>query len=138
MPGGAAPILTGQLTGGYLTGRALIFPLSLVISLFFLWGFSYGLLDGKYKPLSPSTKPSKPSPNLNTSPQQALPNRPRHLPTRVYGTASRLLWRRLPPILPHRRRGPQAPRLQVNHPARPLALLFGGSPLLAHRTLFDS
>jgi FHS family L-fucose permease-like MFS transporter len=25
------------VAGGYLTGRALIFPLSLVISLFFLW-----------------------------------------------------------------------------------------------------
>jgi FHS family L-fucose permease-like MFS transporter len=33
------------LANGFLTGRALIFPLSLVISLFFLWGFSYGLLD---------------------------------------------------------------------------------------------
>lgn len=31
--------------GGFLTGRKLIFPLALVISLFFLWGFSYGLLD---------------------------------------------------------------------------------------------
>jgi len=29
----------------YLKGRQLIFPLSLAISLFFLWGFSYGLLD---------------------------------------------------------------------------------------------
>lgn len=28
-----------------MTGKKLIFPLSLVISLFFLWGFSYGLLD---------------------------------------------------------------------------------------------
>ena len=41
------PISTGTVAGGYLTGKALIFPLSLVISLFFLWGFSYGLLDGK-------------------------------------------------------------------------------------------
>lgn len=45
MAGGAAPLPAGQPAGGYLTGRALIFPLSLVISLFFLWGFSYGLLD---------------------------------------------------------------------------------------------
>lgn len=45
MAGGGVPLQTGQLAGGYLTGRALIFPLSLVISLFFLWGFSYGLLD---------------------------------------------------------------------------------------------
>ncbi|CAF0887151.1 unnamed protein product [Rotaria sordida] len=29
----------------YLKGRQLIFPLCLAISLFFLWGFSYGLLD---------------------------------------------------------------------------------------------
>ena len=29
----------------YLKGRQLIFPLSLVSSLFFLWGFSYGILD---------------------------------------------------------------------------------------------
>jgi len=33
------------LSTGFLKGKALIFPLSLVISLFFLWGFSYGLLD---------------------------------------------------------------------------------------------
>ncbi|KAF4503389.1 MFS transporter FHS family, L-fucose permease [Fusarium agapanthi] len=45
MAGGAIPTAAPQLAGGYLTGRALIFPLSLVISLFFLWGFSYGLLD---------------------------------------------------------------------------------------------
>ncbi|KAM0546279.1 hypothetical protein ACHAPJ_010963 [Fusarium lateritium] len=44
MPG-AIPTAAPQLAGGYLTGRALIFPLSLIISLFFLWGFSYGLLD---------------------------------------------------------------------------------------------
>lgn len=41
------PIAGGTIAGGYLTGRALIVPLSLVISLFFLWGFSYGLLDGQ-------------------------------------------------------------------------------------------
>lgn len=44
MPGGAV-LGAPAVAGGYLTGRALIFPLSLVISLFFLWGFSYGLLD---------------------------------------------------------------------------------------------
>ena len=32
-------------TRPYLKGRHLIFPLALAISLFFLWGFSYGLLD---------------------------------------------------------------------------------------------
>ncbi|KAK1998796.1 major facilitator superfamily transporter [Colletotrichum falcatum] len=42
---GGAPLAAPAVSGGYLTGRALIFPLSLVISLFFLWGFSYGLLD---------------------------------------------------------------------------------------------
>lgn len=42
---GAIPTAAPTLAGGYLTGRALIFPLSLIISLFFLWGFSYGLLD---------------------------------------------------------------------------------------------
>ncbi|KAL0944923.1 L-fucose permease [Colletotrichum truncatum] len=42
---GGIPSAAPQLAGGYLTGRALIFPLSLIISLFFLWGFSYGLLD---------------------------------------------------------------------------------------------
>ncbi|KAG7142251.1 Glucose/galactose transporter like protein [Verticillium longisporum] len=45
MAGGGIPSAAPQLAGGYLTGRALIFPLSLIISLFFLWGFSYGLLD---------------------------------------------------------------------------------------------
>ncbi|KAF5259323.1 hypothetical protein FOXYS1_10056 [Fusarium oxysporum] len=39
------PNAASQAVSGYLTGRALIFPLSLIISLFFLWGFSYGLLD---------------------------------------------------------------------------------------------
>ncbi|KAK8080815.1 Major facilitator superfamily transporter [Apiospora hydei] len=45
MAGGGLTTAPAQVTGGYLTGRALIYPLSLVISLFFLWGFSYGLLD---------------------------------------------------------------------------------------------
>lgn len=36
---------TPPIQGGYLKGRALIFPIALVTSLFFLWGFSYGLLD---------------------------------------------------------------------------------------------
>lgn len=43
MAGGG--IVTDAPSVPYLTGRALIFPLSLIISLFFLWGFSYGLLD---------------------------------------------------------------------------------------------
>lgn len=42
---GGIPLSTAPLSTGFLKGRALIFPLSLVISLFFLWGFSYGLLD---------------------------------------------------------------------------------------------
>jgi FHS family L-fucose permease-like MFS transporter len=42
---GGVPTVAPTLATGFLTGRALIFPLSLVISLFFLWGFSYGLLD---------------------------------------------------------------------------------------------
>lgn len=45
MAGGGLTTAPAQVTGGYLRGKALIFPLSLVISLFFLWGFSYGLLD---------------------------------------------------------------------------------------------
>ncbi|WPG98252.1 Hypothetical protein R9X50_00104000 [Acrodontium crateriforme] len=45
MAGGGIPMNTAPIRGGYLTGKALIFPISLVISLFFLWGFSYGLLD---------------------------------------------------------------------------------------------
>ncbi|KAK7926884.1 glucose/galactose transporter [Apiospora marii] len=45
MAGGGLTTAPAQVTGGYLTGKALIYPLSLVISLFFLWGFSYGLLD---------------------------------------------------------------------------------------------
>jgi MFS transporter, FHS family, L-fucose permease len=42
---GGVPIAAPTLATGFLRGKALIFPLSLVISLFFLWGFSYGLLD---------------------------------------------------------------------------------------------
>jgi FHS family L-fucose permease-like MFS transporter len=45
MAGGGMPTGATAVAGGYLTGRKLIFPLALVISLFFLWGFSYGLLD---------------------------------------------------------------------------------------------
>lgn len=48
MAGGGMPIAGGTIAGGFLTGKALIVPLSLIISLFFLWGFSYGLLDGQY------------------------------------------------------------------------------------------
>ncbi|KAK5123548.1 hypothetical protein LTR85_002586 [Meristemomyces frigidus] len=42
---GGVPMNVAPVQGGFLTGRKLIFPLALVISLFFLWGFSYGLLD---------------------------------------------------------------------------------------------
>jgi FHS family L-fucose permease-like MFS transporter len=42
---GGVPINVAPIQGGYLTGRKLIFPIALVTSLFFLWGFSYGLLD---------------------------------------------------------------------------------------------
>ncbi|APA12864.1 hypothetical protein SS1G_08328 [Sclerotinia sclerotiorum 1980 UF-70] len=42
---GGIPLTTTPLSSGFLRGSALILPLSLVISLFFLWGFSYGLLD---------------------------------------------------------------------------------------------
>jgi len=45
MAGGGIPLSAPTLASGFLRGRALIFPLALVISLFFLWGFSYGLLD---------------------------------------------------------------------------------------------
>jgi MFS family permease len=45
MAGGGLSIAAPTLASGFLTGKALIYPLSLVISLFFLWGFSYGLLD---------------------------------------------------------------------------------------------
>ena len=45
MAGGGIPIGAPALASGFLTGRALIFPICLIISLFFLWGFSYGLLD---------------------------------------------------------------------------------------------
>jgi FHS family L-fucose permease-like MFS transporter len=42
---GGVPINVAPVEGGFLTGKKLIYPISLVISLFFLWGFSYGLLD---------------------------------------------------------------------------------------------
>lgn len=35
----------GTIEGGFLKGKALIYPLFLITLLFFLWGFSYGLLD---------------------------------------------------------------------------------------------
>jgi FHS family L-fucose permease-like MFS transporter len=44
MAGGA--VVTPSISNRpYLKGRQLIYPLCLAISLFFLWGFSYGLLD---------------------------------------------------------------------------------------------
>ncbi|CAF3061662.1 unnamed protein product [Rotaria sp. Silwood2] len=42
---GGVVILSSSSNCKYLKGRQLIFPLSLASSLFFLWGFSYGLLD---------------------------------------------------------------------------------------------
>ena len=45
MAGGAVLPPTSSTNRSYLKGRQLIFPLCLAISLFFLWGFSYGLLD---------------------------------------------------------------------------------------------
>ncbi|PSK54329.1 MFS transporter-like protein 7 [Elsinoe australis] len=45
MAGGGIPTIAPAVEGGYLTGRKLIYPISLITSLFFLWGFSYGLLD---------------------------------------------------------------------------------------------
>jgi FHS family L-fucose permease-like MFS transporter len=45
MGGGGVPMNVAPVEGGFLTGKRLIFPLCLVTSLFFLWGFSYGLLD---------------------------------------------------------------------------------------------
>ncbi|KAF1350058.1 major facilitator superfamily domain-containing protein [Delphinella strobiligena] len=45
MAGGGIPMAATTIVGGYLTGRKLIYPICLITSLFFLWGFSYGLLD---------------------------------------------------------------------------------------------
>jgi hypothetical protein len=42
MGGGGPALPAPTVVGGYLSGRKLIYPLALVISLFFLWGFSYG------------------------------------------------------------------------------------------------
>ncbi|CAF1141213.1 unnamed protein product [Rotaria sp. Silwood1] len=42
---GGAVIPPSSSNRKYLKGRQLIFPLGLASSLFFLWGFSYGLLD---------------------------------------------------------------------------------------------
>ncbi|PMD65701.1 L-fucose:H+ symporter permease-like protein [Hyaloscypha bicolor E] len=45
MAGGAMISTGGTVEGGFLTGRALYYPVFLITLLFFLWGFSYGLLD---------------------------------------------------------------------------------------------
>lgn len=45
MAGGALISTGGTIEGGFLTGRKLIYPVFLITLLFFLWGFSYGLLD---------------------------------------------------------------------------------------------
>jgi FHS family L-fucose permease-like MFS transporter len=45
MAGGAVMPGGGTIEGGFLTGRRLVYPIFLITLLFFLWGFSYGLLD---------------------------------------------------------------------------------------------
>ncbi|KAK6586672.1 hypothetical protein PZA11_001729 [Diplocarpon coronariae] len=45
MAGGAMISTGGTIEGGFLTGRPLYYPVFLITLLFFLWGFSYGLLD---------------------------------------------------------------------------------------------
>lgn len=45
MAGGAIMTGGGSIEGGFLTGRKLAYPVFLITLLFFLWGFSYGLLD---------------------------------------------------------------------------------------------
>lgn len=45
MPGGGIIAPVPSSSTSYLKGRHLILPLGLATSLFFLWGFSYGLLD---------------------------------------------------------------------------------------------
>jgi FHS family L-fucose permease-like MFS transporter len=45
MAGGAIISTGGSIEGGFLTGRQLYYPVFLITLLFFLWGFSYGLLD---------------------------------------------------------------------------------------------
>jgi hypothetical protein len=45
MGGGGPALPAPAVVGGYLTGKKLIYPLALVISLFFLWGFSYGACE---------------------------------------------------------------------------------------------
>jgi len=42
---GGASVRTTSVENGYLTGGRIIIPLCLVTALFFLWGFSHGLLD---------------------------------------------------------------------------------------------
>jgi FHS family L-fucose permease-like MFS transporter len=45
MAGGAIISTGGTIDGGFLTGKKLAYPVFLITLLFFLWGFSYGLLD---------------------------------------------------------------------------------------------
>jgi FHS family L-fucose permease-like MFS transporter len=45
MAGGAVMPGGGTIEGGFLTGKRLVYPIFLITLLFFLWGFSYGLLD---------------------------------------------------------------------------------------------
>jgi len=45
MAGGAVISTGGTIEGGFLTGKRLVYPVFLITLLFFLWGFSYGLLD---------------------------------------------------------------------------------------------
>jgi FHS family L-fucose permease-like MFS transporter len=45
MAGGAVIPTGATIEGGFLTGKRLAYPIFLITLLFFLWGFSYGLLD---------------------------------------------------------------------------------------------
>lgn len=104
---GGAP----AVSGGYLTGRALIFPLALVISLFFLWGFSYGLLDvlNKYVILNEGSLAAyldlRSDKRLSL---QTLSKCTGHHQARVYRSPGHVLWRRLFLLFSRRRRGHEA------------------------------
>lgn len=74
-----------------LTIRESLYPIILVTILFFLWGFSYGLLDTLNKYVRLQAPRRQLHELTNTGKPQTLPKYPRHHQIQVIGAASRLL-----------------------------------------------
>ncbi len=132
MAGGAMISTGGTIEGGFLTGRALYYPVFLITLLFFLWGFSYGLLDvlnSHFQAVLSITK-------LQSTGLQVMYFGGGFVLT-FPSWAQELTFVQLLPLFANRRRGPQAPWIQDYNLDGSYALFSGSSLLLANSTLHN-